>query len=69
MGGLGNMDWASHVSAFLTQIIVRYAAHPGDGAWKEILDHILAHRQEGGSTSSILPDPGKSFTMLASGGS
>ena len=33
-GGLGNMDWASHVKAFQAQWIIRYAADPAASSWK-----------------------------------
>ena len=31
-GGLGNMDWASHVKAFQAQWILRYAADPSQSS-------------------------------------
>ena len=36
-GGLNNMDWADHVTAFKAQWFVRYL-DPTQSAWKEIVD-------------------------------
>ena len=46
-GGLGNMDWASHVKAFLVQWIIRYAADPAASSWKTLLDSFLLEDSEG----------------------
>ena len=40
-GGLGNMDWASHVRAFQAQWILRYSADPAASSWKTLLDTLL----------------------------
>ena len=39
-GGLGNLDWASHVDSFMSQRITRYV-EPGEGSWKVLLDSLL----------------------------
>ena len=46
-GGLGNMDWASHVKAFQAQWIIRYAADPAASSWKTLLDSFLLEDDEG----------------------
>ena len=40
------MDWATHVSSFLAQWVLRYIK-PGDGSWKYLLDHYLLHDSRG----------------------
>ena len=40
-GGLGNMDWKSHVKAFQAQWILRYACDPADSSWKQLLDTLI----------------------------
>ena len=37
---MGTMEWADHVSSFHSIWIFKYL-HPGDSAWKRILDHML----------------------------
>ena len=39
-GGLGNLDWSSHVDSFLSQWITRYA-DPSHSSWKSILDTLI----------------------------
>ena len=46
-GGLGNMDWASHVKAFQAQWIIRYAADPAASSWKTLLDSFLLEDEDG----------------------
>ena len=45
-GGLGNLDWESHVNSFYSQWITRYVA-PGDAAWKSLLDSMLLYDKDG----------------------
>ena len=46
-GGLGVMDWLSHVKAFRAQWILKYL-HPADSAWKRVLDEFLLSDGKGG---------------------
>ena len=46
-GGLGNMNWSSHVKAFQAQWILRYAADPATSSWKNLLDSLLLEDGEG----------------------
>ena len=45
-GGLGNLDWASHVDSFMSQWITRYV-EPGEGSWKVLLDSFLLEDAKG----------------------
>ena len=45
-GGLGNMDFASHVKAFQAQWILRYAADPAPSSWKTLLDSFLLNKPD-----------------------
>ena len=39
-GGLGNLDWTSHVDSFLSQWMTRYV-DPSHSSWKSILDALI----------------------------
>ena len=45
-GGLNNMDWADHVSAFKAQWIVRYL-DPSESSWKDIIDEYILKYTKG----------------------
>ena len=45
-GGLNNMDWADHVTAFKAQWFVRYL-DPTQSAWKEIVDEFILKDKKG----------------------
>ena len=45
-GGLNNMDWADHVSAFKAQWIVRYL-DPNESSWKDIIDEYILKDSKG----------------------
>ena len=40
------MDWKTHVQAFTSELILKYA-HPAKQDWKEILDDILFTKKNG----------------------
>ena len=40
MGGLGNLDWDSHVTAFNSQWMTRYV-DPSVSQWKDLMDLFL----------------------------
>jgi hypothetical protein len=47
-GGLNNMDWADHVSAFKAQWIVRYLElDPNESSWKDIIDEYILKDKKG----------------------
>ena len=46
MGGLGNMSWKDHVTAYRAEWINRYI-HPADAKWKEILDEMILKNKKG----------------------
>lgn len=48
-GGLGNMNWDTHVTSFTTSLIHRYV-HPSKAAWKDVLDWMLWHNKKGEET-------------------
>ena len=50
-GGLGNLDWASHVDSFKSQWITRYV-EPGDASWKVLLDSLLLTDAKGNARFS-----------------
>ena len=35
------MDWKSHVAAFHAEWILKYAAHPSNASWKNVLDDMM----------------------------
>ena len=48
-GGLGLMDWNTHVQSFTSQLIIRYV-DPSKALWKTVLDHILFTNKRGECT-------------------
>ena len=59
-GGMGNMVWADHVTAFLASWINKYL-HPSRTAWKQVLDSMLLYDKKGdlkfGAGRSVLMCP------------
>ena len=45
-GGLNNMDWADHVSAFKAHWIIRYL-DPSESSWKDIVDEFILKDSKG----------------------
>ena len=46
MGGLGNLDWDSHVKAFNSQWMTRYV-DPSVSQWKDLVDLFLLTDKKG----------------------
>ena len=46
MGGLGNLDWDSHVKAFNSQWMTRYV-DPSVSQWKDLMDFFSPDGQKG----------------------
>ena len=40
-GGMNNMDWNIHIDSYAIQWVIRLAAGPSRGAWKQVLKHII----------------------------
>ena len=60
-GGLGNVDWASHVDSFYSQWITRYIA-PGNAGWKTLLDSMILFDKNG---RPKFPTDGRAIVMCS----
>ena len=45
-GGLGNLDWGSHVTAFQSTWMTRYI-DPSTSQWKDLMDHFILYHKDG----------------------